>query len=49
MGLFRKVLGVSIGDTGMGLCGVASSVLILYEAAICEMRKESEEVNAVEP
>eukprot|EP01032_Pedospumella_encystans_P026059 gene26059-29433_t len=38
--LFKNVLGVAIGDTGMGMCGVASSVLILYEATINAMRAE---------
>ena len=39
--LFKNVLGVAIGDTGMGMCGVASSVLILYEATINAMRAEA--------
>jgi hypothetical protein len=39
--LFRTLTGTAIGDTGMGLCGVASSVLILYEAALGAVRAES--------
>ena len=39
--LFKSVFGVAIGDTGMGLCGVTSSVLILYEATINAMRAEA--------
>lgn len=39
--LFKSVFGVAIGDTGMGLCGVTSSILILYEATINAMRLQA--------
>lgn len=39
--LWKKVFGVAIGDTGMGLCGVTSSVLILYEASTNAVQAES--------
>lgn len=39
--LFKCVFGVAIGDAGMGLCGVTSSILILYEATINAMRAEA--------
>jgi hypothetical protein len=44
--LFRTITGAAIGDTGMGLCGVASSVLILYEAALGAVRAEAASTSA---
>lgn len=41
MDLWKKIFGVAIGDKGMGLCGVTSSVLILYEASANAVKAES--------
>ena len=40
--LFKIAFGTEIGDRGMGMCGVISSSLILYEGAIKAIRSEIE-------
>jgi hypothetical protein len=41
--LFRMLFGAPIGDTGMGLCGVVSSSLILYEYGLAAVRADEVE------
>jgi hypothetical protein len=44
--LFRTIIGRPIGDTGMGLCGVVSSTLILFEYGLAAVRAEREATTA---